>query len=212
MPDDDYWKTMTIDNHLLRHTPYPIDDDAARFSHYGRQWEWPYYKFDGYQPEDLFTTLHEEFNTLKCAIQDPYAWHSDVNEIAQITWKRVAISLIANPDQWDEPPDRRDQWAHFVRVSRHFSYDTLVTFFGAYHKEEKIDSLVPNSAPAETRPATRKGSRGNTKQKSPTPSGVNKRPSCSSTSIPKKSMPQTDNRKGVRRSTRLQQRIKHSKQ
>ncbi|KAL7935790.1 hypothetical protein V8C35DRAFT_298254 [Trichoderma chlorosporum] len=44
-------------------------------------WYWFHDKF-GLQPEDLFTTLHDRFNTKKFPLQDPESFHLDVCECA----------------------------------------------------------------------------------------------------------------------------------
>ena len=58
-------------NPLLPTPNYNLDEE----------WRWPWWKFQ-LRPEELFTTLHERFNTRSCAIQDPYAFYSDVNDCA----------------------------------------------------------------------------------------------------------------------------------
>lgn len=42
---------------------------------------WPFWKF-GLQKDDLTTTLHDRFNTIPSAIQDPEAFHHDVYELS----------------------------------------------------------------------------------------------------------------------------------
>jgi len=72
-----WYPTPTIGNHMKLHTPEPdymLD----------RDWRWPIWKFGYDGPKILFTTLYAEFNSLKCAIQDPYGWHSDVCDVANI--------------------------------------------------------------------------------------------------------------------------------
>ncbi|WAO94749.1 Hypothetical protein NCS54_01234700 [Fusarium falciforme] len=45
------------------------------------EYRWPFWKL-GLQEDDLFGDLHERFNTVPMFIQDPDAFHHDVNEIA----------------------------------------------------------------------------------------------------------------------------------
>ncbi|KAK3940508.1 hypothetical protein QBC46DRAFT_124709 [Diplogelasinospora grovesii] len=45
-------------------------------------WRWPAWKF-GLEPEDLFTTLYDRFNTTQAAIQEPSAFFYDVRDLAQ---------------------------------------------------------------------------------------------------------------------------------
>lgn len=42
---------------------------------------WPFWKF-GLQKDDLNTTLHDRYNTIPSAIQDPEAFHHDVYELS----------------------------------------------------------------------------------------------------------------------------------
>jgi hypothetical protein len=44
-------------------------------------WRWAWWKFN-MKPEDLFTTLAEQYNTVPCNIQDRTAFHHDVSELA----------------------------------------------------------------------------------------------------------------------------------
>ncbi|UKZ69829.1 uncharacterized protein TrAtP1_010834 [Trichoderma atroviride] len=45
------------------------------------EWYWPFAKFS-LDPNDLFTTLHDRFNTRPFSLQDPTAFHRDVYECA----------------------------------------------------------------------------------------------------------------------------------
>lgn len=47
-----------------------------------KEWQWPFNKFS-LHPEDLFTTLHDRFNTHKLPLQDPVAFREDVCESAR---------------------------------------------------------------------------------------------------------------------------------
>ncbi|KAK1237395.1 hypothetical protein MKX08_003020 [Trichoderma sp. CBMAI-0020] len=48
---------------------------------YDLEWYWPFAKFP-LDPNDLFTTLHDRFNTRPFPLQDPTAFHKDVYECA----------------------------------------------------------------------------------------------------------------------------------
>ncbi|KAL7916985.1 hypothetical protein ACQKWADRAFT_307924 [Trichoderma austrokoningii] len=48
------------------------------------EWYWPFDKFS-LDPNDLFTTLHDRFNTKPSRLQSPAAFHKDVYECANIS-------------------------------------------------------------------------------------------------------------------------------
>ncbi|RWA08484.1 hypothetical protein EKO27_g6634 [Xylaria grammica] len=139
---------VTIQNHLLHHTPQP---DWGK----DQQWNWPSSKF-GFNPDILFTDLHARFNSVPCAIQDPYGWHIDVCDVAneaqtpaefytllqkrqeerfaelQQAWDDTSTQLVSQISRWDVPRRRSDLWLQFVRISRNFSYDSILGYFGSY--------------------------------------------------------------------------------
>ncbi|KAL6896345.1 hypothetical protein GGI43DRAFT_428943 [Trichoderma evansii] len=51
---------------------------------WGLEWDWPWRKFN-LDPEDLFTTLHDRFNTRKLPVQDPGSFHRNVIECVTIS-------------------------------------------------------------------------------------------------------------------------------
>jgi hypothetical protein len=138
----------TIHNHLSFHTPLP-----ERVGN--EEWNWPYWKFGYDHGGVLFTELHEEFNSVRCPIQDPYGWHLDVREIAHLaddretfftmlrerqnerfaelrtTWENIRAQLVGRPSLWKVQLEDYQLWLNFVRISRHFSYDSFVGYFGA---------------------------------------------------------------------------------
>ncbi|KAI8945743.1 hypothetical protein F4801DRAFT_597518 [Xylaria longipes] len=149
----DWRETPTIQNHQSLHTPRPewVDD---------REWTWPFWKFGFKNGGVLFTQLHTEYNSIRCAIQDPYGWHLDVCDIANVAdtreeffallrqrqderftelrkaWERTRSLLVGEPSRWDTPQAKTDLWVNFVRISRNFSYDSFVKYFGAYIKDK----------------------------------------------------------------------------
>ncbi|KAI0503379.1 hypothetical protein F5B22DRAFT_629199 [Xylaria bambusicola] len=144
----------TIDSHLHYHTPIVYEDSD--------QWDWPYWKFGYRTREALFEELHVEYNSIKSAIQDPFSWHLDVCQIADLAstreefetllkkrrderfeeliraWDEIALMLITESHRFMLPRKRTDYWARFIRISRHFSYDAIVGYFGAYCKEQVV--------------------------------------------------------------------------
>ncbi|KAJ6156810.1 hypothetical protein N7497_005695 [Penicillium chrysogenum] len=115
----------TKDTHLRDHTPHYE-------KHYmDEKFHWEAGKV-GYEDSNvLFTTLHDEYNSFKCAISDPEAWHFDVADVAktannneeflallkkrqeqrfdeiQRTWLDTKLRLIADPARWDARPRRQ---------------------------------------------------------------------------------------------------------
>ncbi|KAJ5170296.1 uncharacterized protein N7500_003079 [Penicillium coprophilum] len=222
---DDWWH-RTSDAHLEAHTP--LDE-----------WKWDYKKF-GYKNSDaLFTTLHAEYNTLKCAIQDPYAWHSDVREIAraastkdefltrlkkrqrerfdelQEAWETTKALLTAEPDRLDNPPPRAILWSSFIQIARNYSYDSLLAYFGSYVIDETVeteDRTATSPLPSthiKTRSTKTPQPKRKAKGKMATSSGVAK-PSPR----PSKSKYEQDSsgQSVVRRSIRLRQRAQQARQ
>ncbi|KAI0530428.1 hypothetical protein GGR58DRAFT_493462 [Xylaria digitata] len=153
---------VTIQNHLWHHTPQPNWDEE-------RGWDWPFRKFGYESPDILFTDLHAQFNSISCAIQDPYGWHIDVCDIANEAktrseflfllqkrqeerfnelhkaWRQTRSSLVGNPDLLYSNQKIHDLWLRFVRISRNYSYDAFIGFFGAFAEcETEPDQLEFN--------------------------------------------------------------------
>ncbi|KAI1194443.1 hypothetical protein F5X97DRAFT_346699 [Nemania serpens] len=153
-------RVPTVETHLNHHTPAPESVSDT-------QWSWPYWKFGYTHGGVLFTDLHAEYNSVRCAIQDPYGWHLDVSEIAnqadnretffallrqrqteryaelEHAWKSTKSLLVGEPGRWDTKLRRNDLWINFVRVSRNFSFDSLVGFFGAFVKDNPYRPKLP---------------------------------------------------------------------
>ncbi|KAK3936418.1 hypothetical protein QBC46DRAFT_395137 [Diplogelasinospora grovesii] len=113
-------------------------------------WSWPFWKF-GLKGDDLFTKLHDQYNTFPSSIQDPEAFHHDVYEISHEasttdefyrllqdrkqqrlqelneTLESAAFEIIANPSLIGT-----DQWQHAVQLFRTKSLDSLVRYFASY--------------------------------------------------------------------------------
>ncbi|KAI1163398.1 hypothetical protein F5B18DRAFT_651733 [Nemania serpens] len=153
-------RVATAQTHLSHHRPAPerVGD---------REWSWPYWKFGYTHGGVLFTDLHAEFNSVRCAIQDPYGWHLDVSQIAnevdsreaffarlrqrqnerfaelEEAWHNTTSLLVGEPGRWDTRLRRNQLWINFVRISRNFSYDSLVGFFGAFVKDDPPRPKLP---------------------------------------------------------------------
>lgn len=213
-----WFKSRTIDNHLEAHTPQPDYE-------LDQEWQWPFWKFGYDDPNVLFTTLHAEFNSVKCAIQDPHCWHHDVCDIAniakdknefltllktrqnerfeeiQVAWEKTKALLSAELSHWNAAPDETLLWALFLRLARNFSYDSLVGYFGSYVTNDQPLNSPPLSRLAENRPAKQQQSKKWPGRNTPKPSRITKRSQASSISI----CEQHKGRGGLRRSSRLQQ-------
>ncbi|PMB70735.1 hypothetical protein BM221_003190 [Beauveria bassiana] len=120
-------------------------------------WAWPAWKFN-MKRDDLFSTLHDEYNTVTFALQDPRAFHHDVLELSnqadtadefhQLMAERkcqraneinsclesLAVEIIANPMLMGT-----DQWQHALQLFRNKSYDSIVRYFASYIPEEYMD-------------------------------------------------------------------------
>src|SRR4051812_23220799 len=105
-------------------------------------WSWPHWKF-GLRRDDLFTKLHDQYNTVPSAIQDPEAFHHDVYEISNEasstddfhrllqdrkeqrlrelndSLESAAFEIIGNPDLVGT-----EQWQHALQLFRTKSLDS----------------------------------------------------------------------------------------
>ncbi|RSL78392.1 hypothetical protein CEP51_008268 [Fusarium floridanum] len=114
------------------------------------EFRWPFWKL-GLKEDDLFGDLHERFNTVPMFIQDPDAFHRDVNEIARqsLDKKDFYSRLQQRRDQrLDELKDMdekigalhlsgynrltNDQRFHRLRLECFASLDCLVAFFASF--------------------------------------------------------------------------------
>lgn len=101
--------------------------------------------------EDIFTTLHDRYNTISSSIQDPEAFHHDVYEISNVasspdefhrllsdrkeqrihelnsTLESASFEIIANPSLIGT-----EQWQLAVQLFRTRSLDSLVRYFASY--------------------------------------------------------------------------------
>jgi len=113
-------------------------------------WSWPAWKF-GMKRDDLFTSLHDQYNTFTFSLQDPEAFHADVYEISHDadsteefhrmlaerrkqrlqelheSLESLAFEIIANPRLMDS-----QHWNDAVQLFRTRSFDSLVRYFAAY--------------------------------------------------------------------------------
>ncbi|RYP66734.1 hypothetical protein DL770_008752 [Monosporascus sp. CRB-9-2] len=128
--------------------------------------QWPAWKF-GMKREELFTTLHDQYNTVTFSVQDPEAFHHDVYEISNVatttdefhrllsdrkeqrirelnkSLESASFEIISNPSLIGT-----QQWQYAVQLFRTRSLDSLVRYFASYlpndhpwyHSEEHTTS------------------------------------------------------------------------
>ncbi|KAI5467495.1 hypothetical protein BGZ63DRAFT_410445 [Mariannaea sp. PMI_226] len=113
-------------------------------------WSWPAWKF-GMKRDDLFTKLHDQYNTFTLNIQDPEAFHHDVSEISRDaetpdefhrlmadrrrqrlselheSLESLAVEIIANPKLMDS-----EHWQYALQLFRTKSFDSIVRYFASY--------------------------------------------------------------------------------
>ncbi|KAK7967060.1 uncharacterized protein PG986_001337 [Apiospora aurea] len=113
-------------------------------------WSWPAWKF-GMKRDDLFTKLHDQYNTFQSTIQDPEAFHHDVFEISNSAatadefhrlladrreqrlrelndcLESASFEIVGNPNLIGT-----DQWQYAVQLFRTKSLDSLVRYFSSY--------------------------------------------------------------------------------
>ncbi len=119
--------------------------------------------------DDLFTSLHDQYNTVTFSLQDSEAFHHDVLELSnqadtadefhQLMAERkcqrakevndcfesLAVEIIANPMLMGT-----QQWQHALQLFRTKSYDSIVRYFASYIPEELIDEQQCPSPVSET--------------------------------------------------------------
>ncbi|KAI1652811.1 hypothetical protein F4813DRAFT_290819 [Daldinia decipiens] len=113
-------------------------------------WSWPAWKF-GMKRDELFTGLHDRYNTIAFSIQDPEAFHHDVYEISNTastvdefhrmladrkqlrlnelnqSLESASVEIIANPSLIGT-----QQWQYALQLFRTKSLDSLVRYFASY--------------------------------------------------------------------------------
>lgn len=113
-------------------------------------WIWPSWKF-GMKRDDLFTTLHNRYNTVTLPLQDPQAFHHDVYEVSRDaetpeqlhrllaerqqqrlgelneSLETLAVEIIANPKLMGS-----DGWQYAVQLFRTKSFDSIIRYFASY--------------------------------------------------------------------------------
>lgn len=101
--------------------------------------------------DDLFTKLHEQYNTVAFSIQDPEAFHHDVYEVSNTastpdefhrlladrkqlrlnelnqSLESASVEIIANPNLIGT-----QQWQYALQLFRTRSLDSLVRYFASY--------------------------------------------------------------------------------
>lgn len=114
------------------------------------QWRWPAWKF-GMKCDDLFTTLHTQYNTYPAPLQDFEAFHHDICDISQLSSsiddfrrhlaERKAQRIREMTNSWDDItpfitaaysnlPDA--SWAPAVYFFRTRSFDSLVRLLASF--------------------------------------------------------------------------------
>ncbi len=117
-------------------------------------WSWPAWKF-GMKRDDLFTTLHDRYNTFPSSIQDAEAFQLDVSDVSRKaastdefhrlmaarkeqrlrelndSLESAAVEIIANPSLIGTA-----QWQYAVQLFRARSLDALVRYFASYLPED----------------------------------------------------------------------------
>lgn len=133
-------------------------------------WAWPAWKF-GMKKDDLFTTLHDKYNTLSVSLRDPEAFHHDVYELSNQaatadefhslmadrqqqrareineSFESLAVEIIANPSLIGT-----EQWRHALQLFRTKSYDSIVRYYASYLPSDYLDGVPGVSSFSKTTP------------------------------------------------------------
>jgi hypothetical protein len=126
-------------------------------------WTWPAWKF-GLKRDDLFNSLHEQYNTFTFSLQDPEAFHADVCEISHDaestqdfhrlmadrrqqrlrelheSLESLAVEIIANPKLMESK-----HWNYAIQLFRTKSFDSLVRYFASYLPDGYLNRYEPRS-------------------------------------------------------------------
>ncbi|KXJ85299.1 hypothetical protein Micbo1qcDRAFT_169510 [Microdochium bolleyi] len=133
-------------------------------------WRWPWWKFD-LEPSDLFTTLHQKFNTYQAPLQDFEAFHHDVSELGAVAtdkadlYRRLAVRqrqrftemntaldsissrITGAPSCYDAAKAPTDSittmWTRGVAFFRSRSLDMVVRYFAALLPLEDEETGLP---------------------------------------------------------------------
>lgn len=108
--------------------------------------------------DDLFTKLHDQYNTFTFTLQDPEAFHHDVYEISRDadtaeefhhlmaerrqqrlselheSLESLAVEIIANPKLMDS-----EHWQFALQLFRTKSFDSIVRYFASYLPDNYLD-------------------------------------------------------------------------
>lgn len=108
--------------------------------------------------DDLFTKLHDQYNTFTFTLQDPEAFHHDVYEISRDadtadefhrlmadrqrqrlaelheSLESLAVEIIANPKLMDS-----EHWQYALQLFRTKSFDSIVRYFASYLPDTYLD-------------------------------------------------------------------------
>ncbi|KAK4224001.1 hypothetical protein QBC38DRAFT_486488 [Podospora fimiseda] len=127
-------------------------------------WSWPHWKF-GLKKDDLFSKLHDQYNTVPTPILDPEAFHHDVYEISNEasttdefyrllrdrkqqrirelneSLESAAFEIVANPSLIGT-----EQWQYAVQLFRTKSLDSLVRYFSSYLPSDHPWYKTPQSS------------------------------------------------------------------
>ncbi|TRX94762.1 hypothetical protein FHL15_004223 [Xylaria flabelliformis] len=133
---------------------YPEPDWAME-----KEWHWESWKF-GMSMDELFTSLHNRFNTWSAPLQSPEAFHHDVWEISNAAstkeelfqaleirkrqrseemaqaWNSIAVHLVGGKSMFTG-----DHWAYAVRFFRTRSLDHMLAFLYQFLNEEEKEKV-----------------------------------------------------------------------
>lgn len=118
---------------------------------------WPAWKF-GMKRDDLYTKLHDQYNTFTFTLQDPEAFHHDVYEVSHDahtadefhrlmadrrrqrlqelheSLESLAVEIVANPKLMGS-----EHWQYALQLFRTRSFDSIVQYFASYLPEDYLE-------------------------------------------------------------------------
>lgn len=108
------------------------------------EYRWPFWKV-GLDEASLFGELHERFNTTRMFIQDPDAFHHDVNDIARHVSDKAdffARMQQRRDQRLDELKEIRENILHFVLSGHQRMDDDQIFYYLRLNRFATLDCLV----------------------------------------------------------------------
>ncbi|UKZ75987.1 hypothetical protein TrVFT333_003683 [Trichoderma virens FT-333] len=108
---------------------------------------WPAWKF-GLKRDDLFTTLHDQYNTISYPSKTPKpSTTTSTKSPSMRTRPKNSIASWRLGSGSGSPNSRSsDQWQHALQLFRTKSYDSIVRYFASYLPDDYLESHMASTS------------------------------------------------------------------